>query len=61
VNVSSAFGTYSASYTQEGRVLRVVRRTIGARGVYPADKVNDLLAFLRAVARDDTRYVILER
>jgi transglutaminase-like putative cysteine protease len=61
VNVSSAFGTYSASYTQEGRVLRIVRRTIGVRGVYPADKVNDLLAFLRAVARDDARYVILER
>jgi Domain of Unknown Function with PDB structure (DUF3857)/Transglutaminase-like superfamily len=60
VNVSSVFGSYSASYTQEGRDLHVVRRTVGARGLYAPDRANDLLAALRAVAKDDARYIIIE-
>jgi len=60
VNVSSAFGSYSATYVQEGQELRVLRRTIGARGLYAPDRVGDLLAFLRTVAKDDARFIILE-
>ncbi len=60
VSASSAFGSYASTYTQEGRVLHVVRRTVGARGVLPPDRVGDLLAFLRAVAADDARYIVLE-
>jgi transglutaminase-like putative cysteine protease len=60
VSASSVFGTYTSAYTQEGRELRVVRRATGARGVYPPDKVDDLLAFLRTVAADDVHYIVLE-
>jgi transglutaminase-like putative cysteine protease len=60
VEASGPFGSYAATYRQDGGVLRVVRRTRGARGVYPPDRVGDLLAFLRAVARDDARYIVLE-
>ncbi len=60
VAVSGVFGSYSSTYAQDGRVLTVVRRTVGARGVYPPDKVGDLLAFLRPIARDDARYIVLE-
>ena len=60
VHVSSVFGTYTATYVQEGRELRVVRRGTGVRGVYPPDRVDDLLAFLRAAAADDVRYIVLE-
>ncbi len=60
VDATSVFGSYSATYAQDGRVLRVVRRTRGARGVYPPARVGDLLTFLRAVARDDARYIVLE-
>ncbi len=60
VNASSVFGTYSSTYAQEGRELRILRRVVGARGVFPPEKVDELLAFLRAVARDDTRYIVIE-
>jgi transglutaminase-like putative cysteine protease len=60
VSASSIFGSYTSTYTQEGRELRVVRRAVGARGVLPADKVDELLAFLRAIARDDAHFVVLE-
>jgi hypothetical protein len=60
VDAASVFGHYSTTYEQNGRVLRVVRRTVGARGIYAPDKVGELLAFLRAVARDDARYIVLE-
>ena len=60
VSASSVFGSYASTYTQVGRELRIVRRTTGARGVHPPDQVGGLLAFLRAVARDDVRYIVLE-
>ncbi len=60
VAVSGVFGSYRSTYAQDGRVLTVVRRTLGARGVYPPDRVGDLLAFLRPIARDDARYIVLE-
>jgi transglutaminase-like putative cysteine protease len=60
VDATSAFGRYSSTYEQNARVLRIVRRTVGARGIFPPDRVGDLLAFLRAVARDDARFLVLE-
>ena len=60
VHVSGPFGSYTATYVQEGRELHVVRRAAGVRGVYPQDRVDDLLTFLRAVAADDVRYIVLE-
>jgi hypothetical protein len=60
VTASGPFGTYESSYTQDGRLLRVVRRTVGARGILPPDRVGDLLDFMRAVARDDARFIVLE-
>jgi len=60
VSVSGPFGTYVSTYEQNGRELHIVRRTSGARGVLPPDRVQDLLEFLRAVARDDARLLVLE-
>ena len=60
VSVSGAFGTYASSYEQNGRELHIVRRMSGARGILPPDRVQDLLQFLRAVARDDARLLVLE-
>ena len=58
--MSGAFGTYASSYEQNGRELHIVRRMSGARGILPPDRVQDLLQFLRAVARDDARLLVLE-
>ena len=60
VSASSAFGAYASTYRQEGRDLIIARRTTGARGIFAADRVDELQAFLQAIARDDVRYVVLE-
>ena len=61
VTAESEFGTYRAEYRQEGRDLVIVRRMAGRKGVEPPAKIAALVAWLRAVAKDDIKYVILER
>lgn len=61
VDAPSDFGHYEARYTQDGRVLHVTRRLTGARGVYSPDRVGDLIAWFETVARDDARYIVIER
>ena len=60
VDVPSDWGHYEAHYSQTGRVLKVTRRMTGARGVYPPDRVNDLITWLEAVSADDAKYIVLE-
>jgi transglutaminase-like putative cysteine protease len=60
VTASSAYGEYRSTYTQDGRELRVERRAEGARGIQPPEKVADLIAFIRAIAQDDPRLIMLE-
>jgi hypothetical protein len=60
VEVEGKWGKYSSRYTQEGQTLRMVRRLEGARGIYPPDDLYDLTAYLRAVAKDDVPYLVIE-
>ena len=60
VAVSGPFGTYASTYEQNGRELHVLRRMLGARGILPPDRVQDLLQFLRTVSHDDARLILLE-
>jgi transglutaminase-like putative cysteine protease len=60
VTATSVYGRYHSSYVQEGRTLRVERRVEGARGVEPPDRVAELVAFMRAIAQDDARLIMLE-
>jgi hypothetical protein len=60
VSATSEFGSYAAEYAQTGRVLRVVRRMTGRKGIAPPDHVQALIAWLRAVSTDDVRYIVLE-
>jgi hypothetical protein len=57
---SSVFGNYVAEYTQNGQELRIVRRLTGTEGVWPADKNDELLAWMKKMSADDAKYVILE-
>lgn len=59
VSVSGVWGTYQASYTQEGDQLKLTRRLQGTRGVQPPEALPDLLHWLRAVAADDVPYLVL--
>jgi transglutaminase-like putative cysteine protease len=61
VRAESEFGSYSAEYRQQGQELVIVRRMAGRKGVEPPEKIGALLAWLRAVAKDDVKYIVLER
>ena len=61
VTATSAFGSYSSEYAQEGRELRITRRITGARGVLPPERVGELVSFLRTVAADDARFIVIEK
>jgi hypothetical protein len=60
IEASSVFGHYRAHYAQTGRELVVQRSIVGATGVQPPERIDELIAWLKAVDRDDARYVVLE-
>lgn len=59
-SAGSVFGSYVATYAQEGRVLRVTRRLSGARGIFPPEQLGDLIAWFRGISRDDARFIVIE-
>jgi hypothetical protein len=61
VDAASIFGRYTAEYRQDGRVLRITRRLMGAPGVQPPSRVGDLLDWLKRIGVDDVKYLVLNR
>jgi hypothetical protein len=61
VSVRSAFGDYSAEYSQSDREIRVTRRIAGWRGVQPPERVDELIEWMRAVAKDDAKFLVLDK
>ncbi|MCX5762051.1 MAG: hypothetical protein NTW72_11225 [Gemmatimonadetes bacterium] len=62
VNASGVFGTYSTSYRQDGRVLSVVRREVSGSGVYPPSRFDDVMAFYKAISRDEeNRTIVIDK
>ena len=59
VFVRSDFGTYSTEYSQEGRVLRILRTEISAVGIYPPGRFDDVIEFFRAIGADENNRSIL--
>ncbi len=57
---ASAFGSYQASYSQDGRTVRIERRLAGARGIEPPERVGDLIAWLKRIAADNAEYLVFE-
>lgn len=60
VHASSPYGEYESSYVQEGRALRVTRVLQGRDRIVPPDDVGALIEWLRDVARDDVRVVVID-
>ncbi len=60
IDATSVFGRYHARYAQSGRELTVERRIAGSTGVQPPERITDLIAWLKAISRDDVRYIALE-
>jgi hypothetical protein len=59
VTEASQFGRYSAVYVQDGRELRVTHTLSGSKGTAPPQSVDELIAWLRAVAKDDAKFIVL--
>jgi hypothetical protein len=57
---TSSFGSYTAEYAQVGRELRITRHMTGRKGIEPPNRVDALIAWLRAISRDDAKFIILE-
>ena len=57
---SSQFGTYGAEYAQDGRELRVTRHMSGHRGTAPPEAVDALITWLRAISKDDVKFIVLQ-
>ncbi|HEX6749313.1 MAG TPA: DUF3857 and transglutaminase domain-containing protein [Longimicrobium sp.] len=60
VTATSVFGTYTAEYAQTGRELRVAKRVSGTRGVQPPSAIAQLIDWLKAMSKDDARFIVLE-
>ncbi|HEY3220306.1 MAG TPA: DUF3857 and transglutaminase domain-containing protein [Gemmatimonadales bacterium] len=60
VTETSQFGRYSAEYVQDGRALRITRRMSGAKGTAPPETVDSLIAWLRAISKDDVKFIVLQ-
>jgi hypothetical protein len=61
VTANSVFGSYATTYAQEGRELVVQRRIVGGTGIFLPSRVNELVAWLRAMGRDDTKFIVLDK
>jgi transglutaminase-like putative cysteine protease len=59
IDARSAFGHYTATYAQEGRVLRVRRTIAGWEGTRPKTEIDGLIAWLKEVAKDDVKFIVL--
>jgi hypothetical protein len=61
VSATSVFGSYTATYRQDGRVLIVEHRTSGTHGIYSKDHIDELIAWYRAMAKDRVPFIVIDR
>ena len=59
VTETSQFGSFTAAYAQDGRELRVTHTMSGHKGIAPPESVDELIAWLRAVSKDDVKFIVL--
>lgn len=60
VTATSFFGRYESSYRMEGRELVMRRKIRGAgAGLQPPERVAEIVAWMRSVARDDHEFITL--
>jgi len=60
VTATSAFGSYTATYEQVGRELRIMRRTAGATAIQRPSERKALIAWMRQIARDDAKLIVIQ-
>src|SRR5262249_4259660 len=60
VSAVGPFGTYESSYTQNGSELVLRRHIEGASGIYPADRIGDLIAWLKRAGSDRVPVILID-
>lgn len=60
VKAESPFGSYTIDYQQEGRTLTIRSRTTGARGIHGPEKLGQVVAWYREMAKDDAKFLVIE-
>jgi transglutaminase-like putative cysteine protease len=60
VDAMSPFGGYRSEYKQNGRELVLTRTMTGAGGVYPPSDVGGLIKWMREIAKDDAKLIVIE-
>lgn len=61
ITANSVFGSYTTTYTQEGQTLVMKRKLVGGTGIFMPTRVNELVAWLRAIGRDDVKFIVLDK
>ncbi|MFI5238800.1 MAG: hypothetical protein ACHQQP_03235, partial [Gemmatimonadales bacterium] len=61
VSATSEFGKYDSHYSQVGRDLVMSRTMTGASGIYPPDQLPSLLKWIREIAKDDAKLIVVEK
>ena len=61
VTADSPFGSYKVTYRQDGLLFALHRELTGKTGEYPASRIGEVIAWLRAVSADDAKFVVIER
>ena len=60
VHATSRFGDFQSEYAQQGRDLVLTRRQVGAFGTEAPETAAELKAWLRAMAQEDTQFIVLQ-
>lgn len=61
VHAEGPFGRFAVEYRQSGRELSIRRVVEGAMGILGPERAPDLLAWFRALARDDATAIVFSR
>jgi Domain of Unknown Function with PDB structure (DUF3857)/Transglutaminase-like superfamily len=59
VSATAFFGRYESTWSQEGREVRMVRRIHGDRGIFPPQRITEVIAWLKTVGADDIEFLSL--
>ncbi|MGH7532014.1 MAG: hypothetical protein ACREL4_01875, partial [Gemmatimonadales bacterium] len=60
VTAMGAFGQYRSVYQVEGDTLVLTRWMAGVRGIAAPQRLGELTGWLRAVAKDNARFIVLD-
>ncbi len=60
LSATSVFGSYTATYTQQGRELVMRHELMGTKGIFLPSRVNELVGWLRLIGTDNVKLIVLD-